>query len=49
MVHFCNNKDHLTVSLDGILSMTTGVDTLCYNYTLLREFQNRPGVAICIY
>lgn len=27
--------------------MTSGVDTLCYNHTLERVFQNRPGIAIC--
>jgi hypothetical protein len=40
-------EDHLTVSLSGVLNMTSGVDTLCYNHTLERVFQNRPGIAIC--
>lgn len=47
MVLTYNNQDHLTVSLAGVLNLTTGVDTLCYNYTLARVFQNRPGIAIC--
>ena len=47
MVRIYNNADHLTVSLNGVLDLTEGVDTLCYNHTLDREFQNRPGVAIC--
>lgn len=42
-------EDHLTVSLSGVLNLTSGVDTLCYNHTLERVFQNRPGVAICTY
>lgn len=40
-------EDHLTVSLSGALNLTSGVDTLCYNHTLERVFQNRPGIAIC--
>ena len=42
-------EDHLTVSLSGVLNLTSGVDTLCYNHTLERVFQNRPGIAICTY
>lgn len=47
MVTYNNNEDHLTVSLSGVLNLTSGVDTLCYNHTLERVFQNRPGIAIC--
>lgn len=41
--------DHLTVSLSGVLNLTSGVDTLCYNHTLERVFQNRPGIAISVH
>ncbi len=47
MVLVFNNKGHLTVQLDGVLNLSTGVDTLCYNHSLTRVFQNRPGIAIC--
>lgn len=47
MVLDFSNADHLTVSLSGVLNLTAGVDTLCYNHTLERVFQNRPGIAIC--
>jgi hypothetical protein len=47
MVLVYNNVDHLTVSLNGVLNLTQGVDTLCYNHTLERVFQNRPGIALC--
>lgn len=49
MVRLYNNEDHLTVSLSGVLNLTAGVDTLCYNHTLERVFQNRPGIAICTF
>ena len=41
------NSDQLTVSFNGNINFTAGVDSLCYNYTLERVFQNRPGIAIC--
>lgn len=47
MVFVCNNSGHLTVSLNGVLNLTTGVDTLCYNHTLRSVFRNRPGIAVC--
>ena len=47
MVFVCNNSGHLTVSLNGVLNLTTGVDTLCYNHTLRSVFKNRPGIAVC--
>ena len=46
---FYSNQDHLTVSLSGILNLTSGVDTLCYNHTLEKTFRNRPGIALCTY
>lgn len=39
---------HISVQVGGIVSLQTGVDSLCYNYTLPAPFQNRPGVAIAI-
>lgn len=41
------NSDQLTVSFNGNINFTAGVDSLCYNYTLEQVFQNRPGIAIC--
>jgi hypothetical protein len=41
--------DKLTVSLSGVLALTQGVDALCYNYTLPKTFQNRPGIAVSVY
>lgn len=49
MVPTYNNSDHITVSLDGVLKISPGVDSLCYNYTLDTVFRNRPGIAICKY
>lgn len=46
MVSIYNNEDHLTVALNGVLNLTKGIDILCYNYTLDKVFQNRPGIAI---
>lgn len=47
MVLIYNDVGHLTVSLDGVLNLTKGSDILCYNHTLERVFQNRPGIALC--
>ena len=49
MVQIYNNEDHLSVSLSGVLNLTTGVDSFCYNHTLERVFQNRPSIAICTF
>lgn len=40
---------HLTVSLNGVLNLTKGIDILCYNHTLSSVFQNRPGIALSVY
>lgn len=39
---------HLTISRGATVSLTNGVDALCYNYPLPAPFQNRPGVAIAV-
>lgn len=40
---------HLSISVGGVVSITPGIDSLCYNYPLPSPFQERPGVAIAIY
>lgn len=39
---------HFSVQVGGIVSLQSGVDSLCYNYSLPAPFQNRPGVAIAV-
>lgn len=39
---------HISVQVGGTVSLQSGIDSLCYNYTLPAPFQNRPGVAIAI-
>ena len=39
---------HITISQGGTVSLVSGMDALCYNYTLPVPFKNRPGVAIAI-
>ena len=39
--------DHLRVSIDGDIKITNQ-DSYCYDYPLLRQFTNRPNVAVAI-
>lgn len=39
---------HLTISVGGAVSLTPGIDSLCYNYPLPKPFQQKPGVALAI-
>jgi len=42
------HHNHLTISVGGTVSLTAGVDSLCYNYPLPSPFQQNPGVALAI-
>jgi hypothetical protein len=39
-------SDSITVSSQGRVALTSGVDVQCYNYTLATPFSCAPGVAI---
>lgn len=43
-----SHVDSITVSKQGQVSLTNGVDIQCYNYTLATAFSCAPGVAISV-
>jgi hypothetical protein len=43
-----NNLDHITISSTGTVVLQTGLDALCYSYSLPQPFQNKPGVAVAV-
>ena len=46
--YFLPHADSITVSKQGQVSLTNGVDIQCYNYTLATAFSCAPGVAISV-
>jgi hypothetical protein len=46
--YFKHNVDHITISSSGSVVLQSGVDALCYSYSLPQPFQNKPGIAVAV-